>query len=247
MDPIGQDVLTKFKSINPVFKDAMIAGGFVRDHILGGRFSDIDIYYPTETSTTEDAIDEILGNKYYDADLVFHSVAGEDHHYKKIEGLIVVINFKFKGSIPVQVMAYKVEDKDTFKEKVLESFDFNICKLYFDGDKTYVSKEAEEDIKYSRATLVKAKDFDNYTKSLSRFERWRVKYPSLALRNLVRFYSEEEVQEYREEIRRLQAQLAGANPELYTTSISPSPIIGKYHTLNKKYTNQWITTNSTAG
>lgn len=45
MNPVGIKCLQDIKKV-PVFKDAVIAGGMVRDHLMKGNFTDIDIYVP---------------------------------------------------------------------------------------------------------------------------------------------------------------------------------------------------------
>lgn len=205
MDPIGQDVLSKLKSYHPMYENAVIAGGFVRDHILGGAFKDIDVFYPAKSNNKQDSINDFfdsldnISNEQFKKDFEFDAIIGTevDQNYDGAKGLVSVVQLKYQKTIPVQLMAYnlEIENNESFAQSLLKTFDFDICKLYFNGDDLFVSKEAERDIETYTATLSYAKDQNSFMKSIQRYHRWKDRYPDLKFKTPYQFFSEKDLKQ----------------------------------------------------
>jgi len=161
---IGQALLQQIKQFIP---DAVIAGGYVRDHVLGGKFKDIDVFIPVKNFqsfnltlsklkidglTKADVINQYKGYKtFYTSDFLFHN-------------------------IPVQIIGHRITEGG-FAERLLESFNYDIDKMYYDGTDTIISDVAEVDKKNKTCTLSSLKEMSYLTTALKKYERFKEKYP----------------------------------------------------------------------
>lgn len=230
MDPIGRDVLTKVKNAKGL-EGAIIAGGFVRDHIMGGRFKDIDIFIPYDGNK--------VPNEFFDwfdvqkeftdfkvmSNIISESKTQEDD-YSGIPGLKEVFSVKYLETIPVQFIFHSDPDPDT----LLSSFDFNICKCYFDGDDVHVSDEADKDLANNQATLANVRSIEHLPKHLDRFNRWKEKYPQLRFHSEMQLVSNNHLKEREKYYREYYREYYRKEYERKLQSVASTGNVGPGHT-----------------
>lgn len=265
MDPIGIKVLEDLKKSDDLFKDAFIAGGFLRDSLLGGTFKDIDIFIPILDNKELYATPRILKNygnlrdlnlsgvlservfetSYAENNFQFIDVKFEKYGNSELKTTLT-IDFRYMKSIPVQLIFY-VYKEDPYQE-LMDSFDFSINKIYSKDDEVVVSKEAEADIRNSVATLCHADSMNSYMISYERFTRWKIKYPRLTFVSKTKFYTEKDISRIKKEVQyyyesriklleeQLKSVLGQAAGPLSTQSSGAGGATGqKYYTDFSKY------------
>lgn len=202
------------------FENAIIAGGFVRDSVLGGDFKDIDIFVPT----VDDGKFELTVRKNYKQilkDNFMKKISAGDMEYYKISGYEIVKlddgtfnvktptwvpeigNFtgfsskssrdyqrfiekydcKYLNKIDVDIMPIVHTDKEkSFGDFVVDTFSYNIDKVYFDGEDIISTEEFERDRRNQEATLCKIDSIDEMVGAMRKFERLYAKYPNFIWR-----------------------------------------------------------------
>jgi hypothetical protein len=155
-----QDILIALKAIVP---DAHIAGGAVRDTILGKPIQDIDIFI--EDDWTENAA-ELLRSQFG------YVKVGE---WKKYLGfsdpaMIRVAKFeKAEETIPICIIGL-VSGYVTPKSNIAR-FDFGICMVAFDGENTIRTPKFDSDVENKTFTLYRADNMEQFVYSMSRYKK----------------------------------------------------------------------------
>ena len=186
MNIIGISVLEELKKY-PVFQHAIIAGGMCRDHILGNKFKDVDIFVPITKGDRSlfDGLNNIEGIKLGSDGFSFGNFKfnykfdankyTSDVNYKgKFDGL-------YSDTVPIQRMTYRYNKIENFPLEVVSGFNFWIDQIYWDGKELVVTPEANKDIKNHRATLCRLNGWDEMPGAMNKFLRLKEKYPDLKL------------------------------------------------------------------
>lgn len=167
----GQILLTQIR--NKGIPNAIIAGGYVRDHYLGGKYKDIDIFFPVTSQ-----------RNYYDRLDDIKNLDGLEIDKTPKEGYKGYKTFYTKdylwNKIPVQFIGHKIQGE--FIPSLMDSFNFNIDKMYYDGVDTIITDEAEDDAKGRWATLNQLKEMSYLPTAMKKYERLKEKYPVLKFR-----------------------------------------------------------------
>lgn len=163
----GQILLTQIR--NKGIPNAIIAGGYVRDHYLGGKYKDIDIFFPVTSQ-----------RNYYDRLDDIKNLDGLEIDKTPKEGYKGYKTFYTKdylwNKIPVQFIGHRITEGG-FAERLLESFNYDIDKMYYDGTDTIISDVAEVDKKNKTCTLSSLKEMSYLPTALKKYERFKEKYP----------------------------------------------------------------------
>lgn len=214
------------------FEKAVIAGGFVRDSILGGDFSDIDIFVPIPKgssfrSTVErnfvKGYKDNLMKKLSDGDRAYYEAEKypieelpdgminvktptkvfefgnftkikesnvRDYMNSDFSGLIGKFDCKYLNNIDVDIIGYTHDERTDFEGKIqndfgyslVQEFNFNIDKIYFDGENVVSTEEFEKDRRNKEATLCRLESVNHLVGSMRKFERFLAKYPEYIFR-----------------------------------------------------------------
>jgi len=237
---IGISALQELRKVKG-FENAIIAGGFCRDSILGGEFKDIDIFIPCQSSdefenliystlgetvkTEVEVISKVdydyllrqnqaygvVGRKYkisYNPEFdryewihekrtlgssignfkdVIITDTARPEYMKTSSSFIGKADCKYMGTVDCDIigMTFK-EYKDfegrvvnSFGDHVVQSFDYDICKVWTDSSEIIESEEFIRDKKNRTATLSKLPDMKYLPNALERFMKLKQKYPDL--------------------------------------------------------------------
>lgn len=219
MDPIGQDILSRVKN-NRNYEHAIIAGGYVRDMVLGGKFKDVDIFIPDykRSSGSFDKIDDLF--EFIESDSLFKFKEVLSKNNSNYDSDFLVISATFREVIPVQFMLTKI-GPDNFVEDLFKTFDFDLCKCYYNGEKQIITPEAERDIYSNTATLSYVKDMNAFSKSMTRFASWKIKYPNLKFKTNYILTTREEQRKRDENIKRYYEEYYRNPAKVGTYSFDP--------------------------
>lgn len=176
IDLLGRTILQEIQKV-PGFEGAVIAGGFCRDHILGGNWKDIDIFYPNHK--------DIFGmaKKLSEAKIENFDILDTLESYdlrnrwisKKFVGLI---NCEYLGAIRVQIIGYNLPKED-FGKNVVSEFSYGIDQAWTeDGETIKVSDAFTKDKNYGTATLLIPCKIPELPGNINKFLRLQKKYPN---------------------------------------------------------------------
>lgn len=115
--------------------DAVVAGGCIRDWMLGLRHKDIDIFLPNFGANDEDT----LRRRLEEQGLLF---LGEGDHIL-YEGAFKVLNYNYRERYTERAEEHTVQIillPGTFLDH-FATFDYNMVKAYYDKDGLHLSKE----------------------------------------------------------------------------------------------------------
>ena len=160
MDIRARDLLGKIRKIKGA-ENAVIAGGAVRDVILGYEPKDYDIFIPAEGFK---GVVETLG-----IDTKSHPESKE--YQQSIASLKAVRQGEYEG-IKFELMKNQLANDDNFGKNVISTFDFGICMAYYEG--ANLLREADEfisDRDNHRMSLLKLRNIQELPKAVSRFNR----------------------------------------------------------------------------
>jgi len=188
MDIIARDIYSKLQE-SLKLKNAIIAGGAVRDYSFGKEYADIDIF----AEQTEE-IDEFNGKglaSFY-ADIIDNLPEGVKfldskiiNEYQEDMGLpILKMDLKWKD-LDVDLMlvaphSFKPEE-ESFGNFIVDRFDFGINKIFYDGFSIVETEDFARDKRWSFFTLKKLSSLESLPYYFERVERWKVKYPTFTL------------------------------------------------------------------
>lgn len=137
---IWQKLLAEIQVQDP---KAIIAGGAIRDLYCGVQFDDLDIF------TTSSPQCEGLDSSGFDYEGMQYVLAVGSYQREGIDVNIIVIN-------------------ETEPMQLLESFDFGLCQIGFDGNDIIKTRAFDWDFKYNLMTM---RHIDRYQRSIHRYCR----------------------------------------------------------------------------
>jgi hypothetical protein len=171
--------LEVLSTIQAVFPEAILAGGCLRDLVLGGEVKDLDVFIPHKMDGG-DVIDWILGSESKMAHLAVQQgwtfgqilIGG----YGTLGTEVKLCQEFFLPDLinPLQVIHMAMPEFTTLS--VLSRMDFGACQLAVTADGPYMTKAAAEDILSRRITLLRTDDANNVARSIRRAIRFGEKY-----------------------------------------------------------------------
>lgn len=176
LDIIGMTVLDRVRN-QKGFTDAIIAGGYCRDLILGGPFKDVDIFTPSLKDN--DAVYELASHPPKDFVLKDHKVKIDKKPYGN-KRLISVLDLVYLESVPVQIIATNYPDKD-FANKCVSDFSFGIDQVWASSEEIQYTDAFNSDTRFNKATLLvdKLDISEELPVHMKKFLRLQEKYPNL--------------------------------------------------------------------
>lgn len=208
IETIGLSALNEIKAI-PGFENAVIAGGAVRDRLLGGPIKDLDIFIPCSNEM------EFRAKLQYKEQPRIQSYDSERMKYvwNKIEpikfgnfshmnlnltgyhnkGLTAKIDCLFMGKVECDLVAYRLPNDEKFGENVVKDFCYHIDQAYYDGRDIVTTKQFDRDAKFHEATLWYLKKIEDLPNALEKFRRLQAKYPEFTWRQTCLELKEKEV------------------------------------------------------
>jgi hypothetical protein len=156
---------------------AHIAGGAVRDTILGREIKDIDIFLPVVHT---DAGAALLRSRFG------YVKVGEWHQYLMFSDPMVEIVAKFeKADATIPICLIGLKDELTPQENV-ERFDFGVCMAFWTGGQLVTNDQFKRDAESKSFTLYRADDDIQFAYSMVRFKKltadryagWTLSVPS---------------------------------------------------------------------
>lgn len=170
-----------------IFKDAVIAGGALRDLSTGAPIKDVDVFVTakpgTEVKYRLDQVFGFTGRTVVDAEVV--------DYLASMDGVVAVYEYdtneydvedpdkRINWVHPFQVIV--LDHADFSPEAALERFDFGICQVVYDGECTWHTPAFVADIQLKTFTVCRADNKEQFDRSMIRFERLREKYPDYKL------------------------------------------------------------------
>jgi hypothetical protein len=153
------------------FKDAVIAGGYVRDNVLGKPYSDVDVFYPIG-----DHIDQYSKTKK----LIELFGSPEEKNMEKYN-----FNGRLRGKFDCKIDDFDVDfvgyalPKESFGWSLIETFTFGLEMLFTDGKELFFSKDFEYDRDNQQIRLINigGGGMMELPYLMRRFEKIHEKYP----------------------------------------------------------------------
>lgn len=126
MDIIVKTVLD-FIQNKEEYKNSIIAGGAVRDHVLGFQPRDYDIFVPLSKRSLPILISDIK------KEFGIEEVENKSKDYETSVGTINnVSNFVFEGK-EFDLIAKSFENNEEFGDNVIKEFDYGLNMIYYNG------------------------------------------------------------------------------------------------------------------
>jgi len=162
--------------------EALLAGGALRDRVMGREPKDLDIFVPYNSVQPEvvekmDAALAKLGYRYLEppeveegasSELPDDAVMKEEYHYTS----------EHPDDLPINMIEV---GKDWTPKKRLYHFDFGLCQIGYDGDRPIVTDAFQHDKDFECFTLLHAPTWRIFYQSLKRYRRFLAKYPKFPL------------------------------------------------------------------
>lgn len=154
------------KELQQFWPEAVLAGGALRDRDNKVKPKDLDFFLPSHSGLVEDVagVFNTLKQAGWDAK------RADAHNYAR-PGLIGVVDVKYPGCPPVQIVVGKWNTATIEQE-----FDFGICQIVFDGREIRRTHEYRSD--QIRRTFTYLGLPDDISRSVDRFARIKPRYPN---------------------------------------------------------------------
>jgi len=157
--------LSALKAVQTVVPEALLAGGYLRDCLLGREPKDIDIFIPYQGAEIR-AFRELPG-------------AHTDIPECYMEQSEVASVGSLRGfEMPVQVIELRPGLNPLDRVK---AHDFGICQVWSSGDGFSCTPAFLHDIRCATFTLTECNDAKEYARSMRRWYRLSKKYPDYTL------------------------------------------------------------------
>lgn len=175
----GPKVWDALLSIVGAYWLPVVAGGALRDHILGVDPKDIDIVVPALFEDDFTSIIESLNSATCEGTIIYPSDAtGSEYEASAPLDLVGVWEGEIIG-YPVNIIGRKSLRDGPLR--LVETFDFDVLKLWYANGDIEATPAATRDLHQRRATLAHDRTYDQ---SLRRFARFNERNPGkLTLRD----------------------------------------------------------------
>lgn len=152
LEPFQQKLLAAHEATHPGEQPPVIAGGAVRDALLGVKPKDIDVFYPVSGDIDDESVyfTETFRRMFPDEDLTpFLEVKGKDYGAIVDKDLCIYRGYgRIGGGKAMQVDIMTMAQQPV--EKVIQDFDHSLVKCYYDGAHYYASEEFLDAIRRKR-------------------------------------------------------------------------------------------------
>lgn len=157
--------------VKQFFPTAKIAGGAIRDKILGVNHKDVDVFIEHHDTPDENMkvihCTEMLSAKYMPQ--------------TEVTRIWDVTPVDSEVDLPSGVQIIMLQKGLTLEERIVQ-YDFGFCQCFYDGEAVYVTEAFLEDVKNNTATLTHCEDDVQYARSMRRFARFADKFKGLTLK-----------------------------------------------------------------
>lgn len=152
------------------FRHAVVAGGYLRDAVLGLAPSDLDIFVPTTSLSTFE--DYITGTLMKDKDWNFTNYETGRRGYDKAQRFSK-FDCTYKG-MDIDIMGIRM-NVEKFGNNLIESFPWANQQIFHDGKKVFSSKYFDEDIEHGRMTLRNCTGINELSHLMEKYEKLNLK------------------------------------------------------------------------
>lgn len=175
---VPADIRAIFDKALAVFPHGLIAGGAVRDAVLGKEIADIDIIVPVPTRPT-------LHNPYWDPvrryDTPSDSDSGEELANQNWVVRSTVVERPW-SPYPINLLYVEDQEPDEDPSTYLERFDYGLCMIGYTANGLHLTPAFVKDARKHQLTLVgPGADYTSparYEKLAEKFEGWKIENPS---------------------------------------------------------------------
>lgn len=138
--------------------NAVVAGGYIRDKVLGKRWNDIDVYILSQDVTNNNHtnpfsfLKDTLKSKDTTAIV---EVGANQTYYHRSTGPLTVYETKMEPRRD-NIVTYQfmfVDNYDSLHNYIMDWFDFGLCMCYYDGEKISLSNQFLHDAKNNKLTI----------------------------------------------------------------------------------------------
>jgi hypothetical protein len=167
---IEPEFMPKLRSI-PGLENAVIAGGWIRDTLIGVQKNDIDIFFPGNIGNVQNTLKRIQA----ETEIEINDDGG---------GLYILpppffckVDATYKGQ-DIDLVGYNIPNDENFGDSLIKTFYLNIDKVYSDKDGLVITKDFMKDYYYGEITY--SGDVSDTEKLLSahkKFLKLSNKYP----------------------------------------------------------------------
>jgi hypothetical protein len=165
MDIRARSFLSLVKDIEGA-NDAIIAGGAARDEFLGVKPKDFDIFLPVTGYVN--VLGFLINSRSHQTPTI---LSNRDYAINNLM-LAEVAELDYEG-IKVQLMGMRSNKaEDEFSLDVINSFDYNLCKIWYDGSVILRdTPEFQSDVNTRQMTLANLREIHQLPKAIERFNR----------------------------------------------------------------------------
>jgi hypothetical protein len=162
--------------VRKAFPTCVIAGGAVRDYVLGKEVKDIDVFvYAKDGPDMAKKVAKLIENDDWEmndddqaADVEYLSSAG----LRRLEG---VVDLTFLDEHNVQLIG--VSNTEFSPDWLMQDFDIGLCRAYFQEPNLFrLTDEFARDVRDRTLTLYHGPEDPRYERSLERIERLKKKF-----------------------------------------------------------------------
>jgi len=151
-------------------KGAILAGGALRDLNLGGQVKDLDIFCKF-TEGLEEKLEEVFGSGNV------KNLFIDDEEYDSFDADQLFEVYSPDVDYPIQIIG-----KPKFSiERVIKSFDIDLCKFWTDGTRYEADVGAKDDWTTKTITISNTGDTKSFIGSVNHAARIFAKYPDFKI------------------------------------------------------------------
>jgi len=177
------DIFFEMKKI-PMFKHAVVAGGWLRNQVLSVKPNDLDIFVPITSESKfygefQTNFEELkkLGLSFTDETMV-PGIVKSDGGYTHKPDLRIQYNLKGPDGLDIDVMAMRL-NVDGFMANLIEGFPFANQQIVTDGKKFIHSEGFDRDIEKDTMTLRLIHNSSELPKLIEKFNKVKALYPNI--------------------------------------------------------------------
>lgn len=166
--------------IQAVAPEALVAGGLVRDHLLGRPIKDVDVFVSTKDDAEwDELLEELLDGPLRGGQTRFRCGATYKQWKMRPEVVGVIEIATHHDPRPINIIGLNTPNFGP--AAVCGQFDFGICRVAYDGKQIYKTPEFEYDAANEYMSLLRCDNENDFKRAQKRFERLSQKYPGWAL------------------------------------------------------------------